>query len=209
LVPDRGNHAVRRVTMAGAVSTVAGHGQEGYADGEGAAVRFNCPCAVVVDKEGTIVVADRGNHRLLMMTGRYLTQVTTLAGGSEADAADGAGAGARFNKPFRLALDERWRLLVTEGGQADTLRVVEASMATQPWMGPVEAGSQAQAPEEKDPAFAKLQEDYGKLVEAPELADVVLVVEGERFPVQRVVHGEAPPLHLHQAGGGGGGGGTG
>jgi hypothetical protein len=28
----------------------------------------------------------------------------------------------------------------------------------------------------------KLQEDYGNLVESPELADVVLVVEGERFP---------------------------
>ena len=50
----------------------AGHGQEGYADGEGAAVRFDCPCAVVVDKEGTIAVADRGNHRLRRMTGQYL-----------------------------------------------------------------------------------------------------------------------------------------
>jgi hypothetical protein len=33
----------------------------------------------------------------------------------------------------------------------------------------------------------KLKEDYGKLVEAPELADVVLVVEGERFPAHRNV----------------------
>jgi hypothetical protein len=54
-------------------------------------------------------------------------------------------------------------------------------------MGPLGAASQAQAPEEKDPAIAKLQEDYGKLVEAPELADVVLLVEGERFPAHRLV----------------------
>jgi hypothetical protein len=33
----------------------------------------------------------------------------------------------------------------------------------------------------------KLQEDYGNLVESPELADVVLVVEGERFPAHRLV----------------------
>ena len=33
----------------------------------------------------------------------------------------------------------------------------------------------------------QLQEDYGKLVEAPELADVVLLVEGERFPAHRVI----------------------
>ena len=71
-VTDYGNHAVRRVTMAGAVSTVAGNGQQGYADGEGAAARFNRPSAVVVDKEGTIVVADGDNHRLRRMTGRHV-----------------------------------------------------------------------------------------------------------------------------------------
>ena len=53
LVADQCNNAVRRVTMEGAVSTVAGNGEAGYADGEGAAARLNCP-AVVVDKEGTI-----------------------------------------------------------------------------------------------------------------------------------------------------------
>jgi len=89
--------------MAGAVSTVAGNGQQGYADGEGAVVRFNCPAAVVVDKEGTV----RENDRLRRLTGRH---VTTLAGGSEADTADGAGPGARFTRPTCLALDERGRL---------------------------------------------------------------------------------------------------
>ncbi len=43
--------------------------------------------------------------------------MTTLAGGSEAGTADGAGAGARFNKPCALALDERGRLLVAEAGR--------------------------------------------------------------------------------------------
>ena len=58
----------------------------------------------------------------------------------------------------------------------DTLRVVEASLAPPPWMGPINAAAHAQALEQKDPAIAKLQEDYGKMVETPELADVVLVV---------------------------------
>jgi hypothetical protein len=69
-----------------------------------------------------------------------------------------------------------------------------SSLAPPPWMGLVEAGSQAQAPEEKDPAFAKLQQDYGKVVEAPELADVVLVVEGGALPrATRGARGSAPP----------------
>jgi hypothetical protein len=87
-VADQGNHAVRRVTREGQVSTVAGNGEAGYADGEGAAARFYGPMDVVVDKEGTIVVADMHNQRLRKIVGR---QVTTLAGGSEAGTADGAG----------------------------------------------------------------------------------------------------------------------
>jgi sugar lactone lactonase YvrE len=183
LVADGGNHAVRRVTMEGEVSTVAGNGEAGYEDGEGAAARFNGPTDVVVDREGTIVVADCDNGRLRKIVGR---QVTTLAGGSEAATADGAGAGARFKEPVALALDERGRLLVAEGDRADSLRVVDASLAPPVWMGPVDALAEAAPDEEKRGALAALQ-DYGKLVEAPELADVVLVVEGERFAAHRAV----------------------
>ena len=106
--------------------TVAGNGEAGYADGEGAAARFNDPTDVVVDKEGTIVVAEFKNGRLRKIVGRQVT----LAGGSEAGTADGAGAGARFKEPgpWRLALDEPGRLLVAEVGRADTLRVVDASL---------------------------------------------------------------------------------
>jgi hypothetical protein len=91
--------------------------------------------------------------------------------------------------PNRLALDERGRLLVVEVGRADTLRVVEASLVPPPWMGPVDPVAQAaaQAHEEKAQQMEQLLGDYGKLVEAPELADVVLVVEGERFPAHRLV----------------------
>ena len=190
LVADRGNNAVRRVTMEGAVSTVAGNGEAGYADGEGAAARFNDPTDVVVDKEGSILVADRKNNMLRKIVGR---QVTTLAGGSEAGTADGAGAGARFNEPYALALDQRGRLLVAEAERADTLRVVEASLAPPAWMeavaevAPDEEKREALAEKEKALELEKLHEDYGKLVEAPELADVVLVVEGERFPAHRNV----------------------
>ena len=50
----------------------------------------------------------------------------------------GAGAGARFKWPLKLALDERGRLLVGEIDRADTLRVVEASLAPPAWMGPAD-----------------------------------------------------------------------
>jgi sugar lactone lactonase YvrE len=182
LVADSENHAVRRVTMEGAVSTVAGNGEAGYADGEGAAARFNGPRDVVVDKEGTMLVADMHNQRLRKIVGR---QVTTLAGGSEAGTADGAGAGARFHEPFRMALDERGRLLVAECGRAGMLRVVDASLAPPAWMGPVDGAAEALA--KKAQQMVQLVGDYGKLVEDGELADGVFVVEGERFPMHRSV----------------------
>jgi hypothetical protein len=186
LVAETGNNAVRRVTMEGAVSMVAGNGEPGYADGEGAAARFNAPRAVVVDKESTIVVAGMRNQHLRKIVGR---QVTTLAGCSEAGTADGAGAGARFKKPWQLALDERGRLLVGKLGRADTLRVVDASLAPPAWMGPVDAAAEAaaEAHEEKAQQIEQLLGDHGKLVEDGELADGVFVLEGERFPLHRYV----------------------
>ncbi len=112
--------------------------------------------------------------------------MTTLAGSSEAGKADGAGAVARFIKPRRLALDERGRLLVAESDRHDTLRVVEASLAPPLWMGPVEEAAQdSEAAMPLKAALAALQQDYGKLVEDGALADVVLVVDGERFPAHR------------------------
>ena len=114
----------------------------GCADGDGGAARFRWPCAVVVEREGTIVVADTGNNRLRRITGRL---VTTLAGGSEAGMADGNGQDARFDRPYRLALDERGRLLVAEVVRGDTLRVVDASLAPPAWMGPVDKAAQQRA----------------------------------------------------------------
>ena len=183
LVADSRNHAIRRVTMAGAVSTVAGNGEPGFADGSGAVARFCYPNDIVVDGEGTIVVADQGNHRLRKIMGG---EVTTLAGSSEAGTADGTGAGARFDCPACVALDERGRLLVIELNRVDTLRVVEASLAPPLWMGPAEEAA-AVLPDEAMLSVLVLVQNYGKLVEGGELADVVLVVEGQRFPAHRAV----------------------
>ena len=54
---DADNHAVRRVTMAGVVSTVAGTKEGGCVDGPCALARFNKPTSIVVDGDGVIVVA--------------------------------------------------------------------------------------------------------------------------------------------------------
>jgi hypothetical protein len=58
-VADTFNNTVRKVTPAGAVTTLAGGaGIYGTADGTGSAVRFNSPNGVAVDSAGNVYVAD-------------------------------------------------------------------------------------------------------------------------------------------------------
>jgi hypothetical protein len=83
VVVDAGNHSVRRVTMQGVVSTVAGGGdqtgtnlgQPGALDGPGIEALFDNPGFVVVDADGTIVVADTNNNRLRQIVGDTVTAV--------------------------------------------------------------------------------------------------------------------------------------
>jgi sugar lactone lactonase YvrE len=78
-VADSGNNAIRRVTPAGVVTTVAGlNGPAGSLDGPSAVARFNQPRGVSIDASGNLYVADYGNA-----TVRHITPggiVTTLAG---------------------------------------------------------------------------------------------------------------------------------
>lgn len=104
LVADARNHAIRRVTRGGVVSTLAGQlGRSGSADGTGAAARFNYPSGLAVDGAGTIWVADTRNCTIRRVTAAGV--VTTFAGTAGAvGAADGTGAEARFFFPAAVAV---------------------------------------------------------------------------------------------------------
>ena len=67
LVSDSGNHSVRRVSPHGQVTTVAGNGALGFADGVGDAARFNWPQGIEVDRQGLIYVADSLNCCIRMV----------------------------------------------------------------------------------------------------------------------------------------------
>lgn len=65
-VADSGNHTVRRISSAGAVTTVAGQaGTSGSANGAGTSARFNNPTGIASTADGlNLYVADTGNHTL-------------------------------------------------------------------------------------------------------------------------------------------------
>lgn len=77
-IADAMNHCIRQLTPGGTpssngvssyiVSTMAGTGVAGYADGVGSVAQFNNPSGIVVDAQGNVYVADTGNNRIRMIS---------------------------------------------------------------------------------------------------------------------------------------------
>ena len=85
-VADTYNNLIRRITMpGGTVSTLAGSGLQGFADGIGAAAEFNHPGALAVDPAtGNLYIADTYNQVVRMLvpgTGAVTTLVGVAATG--------------------------------------------------------------------------------------------------------------------------------
>lgn len=120
-IADSQNHAIRRVTPSGSVSTFAGAAPvRGHADGTGTAAVFTKPWGIAADAAGNVFVADGGEvdyfHGSGTGTIRKISpagEVTTLAGNAGQSAVvDGPGVLARFRSLSGLALDAAGNLYV-------------------------------------------------------------------------------------------------
>lgn len=112
-VADSGNHRIRRVAPDGRTSTLAGSGQRGYRDGAAASAQFSEPSGVAVAADGSVYVADFGNHvvRRIAPDG----QVTTVAGSAgQGGLVDGALGVNRLRSPVDLAFDAGGNLLILD-----------------------------------------------------------------------------------------------
>ena len=89
LVCDCLNHSVRRVSPHGQVTTVAGNGEEGFADGVGDAARFYWPNDIEVDRQGLIYVADTKNHCIRAVQPADGTVSTLCGKGKDAGCVNG------------------------------------------------------------------------------------------------------------------------
>lgn len=111
-VADNGNNEIRKITPAGVVSTLAGNGVAGRANGSGNSASFNSPFGIAVDASGNIYVADSGNNLIRKITPGGA--VSTLAGSGSKGAGDAAGNQATFNTPAGIAIDASGNLYVSD-----------------------------------------------------------------------------------------------
>jgi len=133
------NSAVRKVTPAGVVTTLAGSAAEGgSADGTGSDARFGDgfsadllggPLGVATDTARNVYVADKFNHTIRKVTPAGV--VTTLAGlagvsGSE----DGTGSVARFHDPVGVATDNAGNVYVADQGNSTIRKITPAGVVT-------------------------------------------------------------------------------
>lgn len=114
-VADNGNHCIRKITPAGDVTTLAGSGTAGFADGTGIAAQFNAPNGLAIDTQGYLYVADGSNHRIRRISPDGT--VITYAGSGENGYADGSGSEAKFSSPRGIAVDAAGNLYVTAGNR--------------------------------------------------------------------------------------------
>jgi RHS repeat-associated protein len=138
-VSDTKNNAIRRIQN-GIVSTLAGTGHGGYADGNGTLAEFKEPSGISVDDADTLYVVDTKNNlvRRVALTG----VVSTIAGTGKSGLADGDPAVAQFNQPSGIAFASE--IYVADTGN-DALRLIVPALhvaAVYPNAGPIAGGNQ-------------------------------------------------------------------
>jgi sugar lactone lactonase YvrE len=110
-VSEVGNHAIRKITPDGLISTVAGSGFPGENNGSGVGASFNTPYGLDVDDQGNIYVADSKNNRIRMIS--HDGTVTTVAG-SVLGYSNGEASLAKFYHPEGVVIAKDGSVYVSD-----------------------------------------------------------------------------------------------
>ena len=92
------------------VSTLAGNGTYGFADGKGSSAEFMLPTSIVLDAQGNLFVAETQGHRIRKVTPDGV--VSTFAGNGIGGWLDGPAMKAKFYYPYGIVFDAAGNLYV-------------------------------------------------------------------------------------------------
>ena len=131
-IADSFNQRIRRVDIAGTITTFAGTGEKGFSGDGGPAVQtlLNDPFGVAVDTDGNLYIADTSNHRIARVD--IAGTITTFAGtGEKGFSGDGGPAAqALLNGPFGVAVDGAGNLYIADSFNQRIRRVDIAGTIT-------------------------------------------------------------------------------
>ncbi len=112
-VADENNHVIRMINTSNVVSTIAGNGVSGFADGLGLQqAQFNQPFGLAINNN-ILYIADNSNHAIRELN-LQTSNVTTVAGNGLSGFVDGKGTTSRLNRPLGIAIDLSGNLLIAD-----------------------------------------------------------------------------------------------
>lgn len=125
-VADHINYRIRKITPAGTVSTLAGNGVFGYADGSGDSVQFTGPRDVATDGQGNVYVTEEFRIRKISPVGN----VSTLTGGNTDGFADGPLSSAKFGSLTGIAIDGQANIYVADYGNQRIRKITSSGIVS-------------------------------------------------------------------------------
>lgn len=117
------------------VSSFAGTGMKGAADGPVSTATFYSPLGMVFDAAGNMYVVDSGNNKIRKISTSGI--VSTFAGTGVSGSDNGPGTSATFNQPECIVIDAAGNLYVTDGNQ---IRKITPAGVVSTFAGSVQPG---------------------------------------------------------------------
>jgi hypothetical protein len=187
-VADTDNNLIRKIVLAtGEVTTVAGSGLQGSADGPALSATFFFPAGLALISPTRLAIADSYNGKVRVLDLSTQT-VATLAGSGTFGLVDGLGTLAQFGDPFDLTFDAATgSLYVVDGGVTpsdnalpDTNSIRKINLAT----GAVTtvAGTGAYGHDNGPAATATFAQPFGAALKGSDL----YVADGENNVIRKI-----------------------
>ncbi|QJW96801.1 NHL repeat-containing protein [Frigoriglobus tundricola] len=123
---ERGGHALRVVDAKGKIRTVAGTGKAGMGTGTALEAAMNGPKHLCIDKDGTVLIADTENHRIVRFSPKAGTLTTVAGTGKQGKTlGDGDPLKAEFNQPHGVIVHPKTGdIYISDAGNGRVLKIV-------------------------------------------------------------------------------------
>lgn len=123
---ERGGHALRVVDAKGKIRTVAGTGKAGTKTGTALEAEMNGPKHLCVDRDGTVLIADTENHRILRFDPKADTLALVAGTGKKGKSlGDGDPLKAEFNQPHGVIVHPKTGdIYISDASNGRVLKIV-------------------------------------------------------------------------------------